>query len=66
MKEFAIMAMYFIAQVSIFGMAAWLLYSRVPGAGWFLLVVALVALGASIKTGDSKDCDKEKVTSNAK
>lgn len=65
MKELAIMAMFFATQLSLFGMAARLIYVKAPGWGWFLLVVALVALGTSIKTGKDA-CKRNQETSNAK
>lgn len=41
MKEFLIVMLYAVIAVSLFGMAAFLIYNQVSGWGWFLFVVII-------------------------
>jgi len=49
-----------LVPVSLFGMAAYLIYHGVPGWGWFLFCVILFVRWPELKRG-TQPCEKDKV-----
>lgn len=48
-------ALFCLIPISLFGLAAFLIYARAPGWGWFLLCVTLVCGGLHYETKSEPD-----------
>lgn len=52
MKEIAIVFIFCLVPICLFGMAAFLIYRQVDGWGWFLFVVIMICGSMKFSTGD--------------
>lgn len=59
MKDFFMWLISNIYLISVWGMAAFLIYSQTPGWGWFLACAFFVLAGTTIKINcENKEVDK--------